>query len=593
MYFLPILFGILIRILLIPIPGFKADIAFWKGWGLAAADKGIIWLVKNTNYNYPPGFAYVLTLINKAYAVFKNPYLIAEYWHEGNLFYLFLVKIITIVADLGIVMLLIKMSELIGRTLKIKESVAKKIGYIWAILYFLNLAALFDGVHWGQVDQFGLFLFLLSLYFLLKEKVIVASVIFTISFLMKFQNIIFIPLFYLFIYKRYSIRKTADAILAAAIAFFIVISPFWFHKEIADLIRLFSINADWFPWYSLNAFNIWWVAAGLDGMKVVDKTLVWGVISAKQMGFYLFSFSYLIAVIMILSAKKEDLLRKFLLGLTFVIFAFFHLRTQSHERYLFHILGFFPLISLTLTKDKLNLKDLVFYIFFSFIFFSNMYLGMFFNYSDQVVWLFSQSVTRAFTFYLSIMQITLFVYFVWEYMIRELTNQIYYIAGSFVLFTGFLLFMNMPYYLGKPISLTMINPIDSRQDYLSPVINKTVDSNRGVFFWNRLSDNYFFYKNGIGSHADSEITYSLKRKFSRIKSDFGLDTEAAEQAKVLYVVEADGREIFRSKEKGRFDTPSSLDLNIKGVDKLVLKIKKSGESNYGAHADWLNPVLIR
>lgn len=593
MYLLSIIFGILIRFLLIPVAGFKADIAFWKGWGLAAADKGIIWLVKNTNFNYPPGFAYILMLINKTYAFFKNPYVISDYWHEGNLLYLFLVKIITIVADIGIVILLVKMSELIGKMLKIKEGVARKIGYIWAILYFLNPASIFDGVHWGQVDQFGLFLFLLSLYFLLKEKIVVASIIFTISFLMKFQNIIFIPLFFLFIYKKYSLRKTADAVLAAAIVFFIVIFPFWFHKEIADLIRLFTINADWFPWYSLNAFNIWWIAAGGDGMKVVDKTLVWGVISAKQMGFYLFSFSYLVAVIMILSAKKEDLLRKFLLGLAFIVFAFFHFRTQSHERYLFHILGFFPLISMTLTKDKLNLKDLVFYLFFSLIFFINMYIGMFFNYSDQVIWPFSHSATRVFTLYLSIMQITLFLYFIWEYMVKELTNQVYYIGVFFLLFIGFLFFKNTPYYLGKPISLTMITPIDSRQDYLSPVMNKSVDSGRGVFFWNRLSDNYYFYKNGIGSHAASEITYSLKGKFSRIKSDFGLDTEAVEQAKVFFIVEADGREIFRSKEKGRFDIPSSLDLNIKGVDKLVLKIKKSGDSNYGAHADWLNPVVIR
>ena len=74
MYSLLLFLGFVVRLLLVPVSGFKADIAFWKGWGLAVADKGIIWLVNNTNYNYPPGFAYILDLIGKIYKLFANPY---------------------------------------------------------------------------------------------------------------------------------------------------------------------------------------------------------------------------------------------------------------------------------------------------------------------------------------------------------------------------------------------------------------------------------------------------------------------------------------------------------------------------------------
>lgn len=593
MFYFSLIFGLIIRFIFIPVAGFKADIAFWKGWGLAIADKGIIWLVKNTNYNYPPGFAYILWVINKIYALLQNPYSISSYWNENNLLYLFLIKLITIAADLGIVYLLLKIFILLGKKLNIKESVARKIGYFWGAVYFLNPAVIFDGVYWGQIDQFGLFLFLLSLYFLFKDRVVISAVIFTISFLMKFQNIIFIPLFFLYIFRNYSFKQMIEAFFASILTFLIVISPFWFNREIADLVRLLTINSDWFPWYSLNAFNIWWIASGLQGMKVVDKTLVFAILNAKQVGLLFFSFFYFVACVSLFFSKKEDILKKFILSLTLVVFSFFHLLTQSHERYLFHVLGFFPLVSFLLSRGKFSLKDAIFYMLFSIFFFLNMYFGMFFNYKDQVIWPFSQGTTLALSLYLSILQIGIFAYFIFSYILNELRKEWLYLAGFALIIVTLALVINLPYFFNKPISLTKISPIYQRQDYLSPIYNKTVESNRGVFFWNRLSVNYFFYKKGIGSHADSDIIYSLKGKFSRFKSDFGLDTEADVSAKVYFSVFADGREIYRSQKKGRFDPPSSLNLDIRGVDVLTLSIRKAGESNFGAHADWLEPEIVR
>ena len=213
MYFLLLFLGFVIRLLLIPVPGFKADIAFWKGWGLAVADKGIIWLVNNTNYNYPPGFAYILDLINKIYKLFADPYNVSQYWMDNNFLYLFLFKIIIIVSDIGIVYLIIKISQ------KLKM----KWGWLLAVIYFLNPAVIFDGVIWGQVDQFGLFLFLAAIYFFIDEKPILASIIFTIAWLMKFQNIIFIPIFYLFIYRKYSFNDLIKSLSVSLLTFAIII----------------------------------------------------------------------------------------------------------------------------------------------------------------------------------------------------------------------------------------------------------------------------------------------------------------------------------------------------------------------------------
>src|SRR3989339_254646 len=399
MYFLLLLFGFVVRLLLIPVPGFKADMAFWKGWGLAVADKGIIWLVNNTNYNYPPGFAYVLDLIGKIYKLFADPYNISQYWLDNNLLYLFLLKLLIIASDIGIVFLIIKISE----KLKVKW------GKLLAVIFFLNPAVLFDGVIWGQVDQFGLFLFLGAIYFFVDEKPKLASIIFTVAWLMKWQNIIFIPIFYLFIYRKYSLNDLIKSLSVSLGTFAIIIFPFWLHREMASLLNLFTINSNWFPWYSLNAFNGWWLAAGLEGMKISDKTLVLGIINAKQFGLLLFSLFYFIAALNIFLAKKEETLKQFVLSSALVILSFFHLLTQSHERYLFHLLGFVILFYFFKIEKKIT-HVIGLSIVVTLGIFLNMYVGMAFNYPDQVYWPFSTEIARSFTLFISILQIIVFIY---------------------------------------------------------------------------------------------------------------------------------------------------------------------------------------
>ena len=638
MFQILIFLGIVVRFLLIGVPGFKADVAFWKGWGLAVADKGVLWLVNNTNYNYPPGFAYVLWLVNKIYALLADPYNINQYWLDNNYLYLFLIKIITILADLGIVWVIIKIYQ--NYKLQITNSKfqtnpklqipnskqiqnpndknSKKenvlglknlnlrfiwnlgfstwnfnLGHLLALFYFLNPVAIFDGVIWGQVDQYGLFLFMVSLYLLIIDRPNWATAVFVVSFLMKFQNIIFIPLFYLYLYKRYSFTGLIKSAQISLAVFALVTFPFWWFRQMAGLIRLFTINANWFPWLSLNAFNLWWLVAKGEGLRLSDKNLVLGIMDAKQIGLLLFSFFYLVSALRVALAKKERLFREFVLALVLAVFAFFHLLTQSHERYLYHLLGLVPLLYLV-RKEKNFGRLMVFLMLLSLGMFFNMYLSAAMNYPDQVYWPFTDNLTRSVSFYISYYQIGLFIYFIRRYLLTgwERLGKLGVVVGLMAL-TVVIVFKNLPYLLGQPVSLTKLTPIDWRQDYLEPMTNMTVESARGVFYWNRLSNNYYFYKKGIGSHANSEISYGLGGRFSRLRTDFGIDTEGDAGAKAVFIIEGDGREIYKSKVLGRFDLPGQADVSIKGVNILTLKINTGGESNFGVHADWLEPVVIR
>ena len=582
MYFLLLLFGFVVRLLLIPVPGFKADMAFWKGWGLAVADKGIIWLVNNTNYNYPPGFAYILDLIGKIYKLFADPYDVNQYWMDTNLLYLFLFKLLIIASDIGIVFLIIKISE------KLKM----KWGKLLAVMFFLNPAVLFDGVIWGQVDQFGLFLFLGAIYFFIDEKPLLASVIFTMAWLMKWQNILFIPIFYLFIYRRYSFDVLIRSVAVSLVTFVIVTFPFWINREMASLFNLFTVNSNWFPWYSLNAFNGWWIASGLNGMGISDKTLVLGTINAKQLGLLLFCLFYFIASLNIFLAKKEEALKQFVLSSALVVLSFFHLLTQSHERYLFHLLGFVILFYYFKIEKKL-INILGFLLVVTFGIFFNMYISMGLNYPDQAYLPFSSELIRSFTLFISIFQIAIFIFFFIRYFTSFIKKNYFMAIIAVFVVIGILLMIDINYFLRKPISLTKITPIESQQDYLKPIINMTVESARGVKYWNRLSNNYYFYNQGIGAHANSIISYALRGKFSKIVTDFGIDIEGSDQNKARFIIIGDGRELYKSKPKGKYDLPESVTINIKEINKLSLIILKEGESNNGLHADWLNPILIR
>lgn len=582
-FILFIVLGLFIRLLFIPHTGFEADMAYWKGWGLAALDKGPIWLVNNTNYNYPPAFIYVLQAINFVYALIQSPYN-TSYWANTNILYLLLVKAITIVADIGVTLLIAQFGAKCGK---------RRWGMLFAIVYLLSPVSIFDGSIWGQVDQFGLFFFLGAMYLLLLEKPFSASIVFTLSFLLKFQNIMFIPLFFVYMYKRYEIKGMARSLFVSLAVFVLITLPFIVGYEMDAVINLLIVNADWFPHMSLNAFNPWWLYSGLSGLDMSDKHLVFGITNAKQFGLYMFIILYAFATIIVFFSKKQDLLRRFILAQALVVFGFFHLLTESHERYLYHLMGLVPLVAFFQTQSRRILLTFVYYLLFILSFFLNMYIAFQFFY-QSVWWPFDKSFSLLVSFFVSWANIVLFGAFVLIYSRKYIVRYALFLSVVIACVIGVIAVQNMPYIAKKPIALSTLKPIQQTQQYAKPVFDMTVNSHFGWKKWNRLSVNYFYYDKGIGSHANSAITYSVKGKFQTLKTDYGIDTEGGPEAEVLFIVEGDGKELFRSKPMGRFDMPKTAMLDIAGVDMLVLKIKtEKGKSINGAHADWLDPVLLR
>jgi hypothetical protein len=54
------------------------------------------------------------------------------------------------------------------------------------------------------------------------------------------------------------------------------------------------------------------------------------------------------------------------------------------------------------------------------------------------------------------------------------------------------------------------------------------------------------YSTGIGTHADSTITYQLGGKYSTFNSDIGIDDEVAGLGSVIFQVLGDGKTLYTS-----------------------------------------------
>ena len=337
--------------------------AYWKFWGLAAADKGVIWLAQNTNYNYPAGFAYLLWLIGKVYRLLGNPENFDQFWSSANYLFLFLAKLPSILADLGVTYIIYQFT--LQAT---KKSNQLAIGL--SAIYLFHPVVLMDGVWWGQVDSLLMFFLIAGLYFLFREKPLWATVMIIMGFLMKFQIMIVLPLYFVYLWRKYSWRELGKNLLAAAGIFALGNLQFILTGNIPTVVSLITRNADWFPVLSLRAFNFWWLYSKGQGLVVSDKILVIAGLNAKTVGLILFSLAYGLACLLILIKPNR---KNLILSLIMAFFSFYIFPTQSHDRYLFpalilllillpekKYLIFFGLLSIT-TLFNLNISILAEY----------------------------------------------------------------------------------------------------------------------------------------------------------------------------------------------------------------------------------------
>ena len=101
------------------------------------------------------------------------------------------------------------------------------------------------------------------------------------------------------------------------------------------------------------------------------------------------------------------------------------------------------------------------------------------------------------------------------------------------------------------------------------------------------------YAKGIGTHADSTITYNLAGKYTTFISDIGIDDEVNGQGSVIFQVIGDGKVLFNSGAVTGTSPVMGINLNVAGVQQLQLVVTTATPGNIDYdHADWAGTRLL-
>jgi alpha-galactosidase len=102
------------------------------------------------------------------------------------------------------------------------------------------------------------------------------------------------------------------------------------------------------------------------------------------------------------------------------------------------------------------------------------------------------------------------------------------------------------------------------------------------------------FENGFGTHADSEILVKLNAPGKRFTALAGIDDNSmtrTKQNKMIFSIEIDNREIWKSSSVGVADEPTQVDVDLNGAGEFILKIREvNNDLNY-AHVNWVEPKV--
>lgn len=98
------------------------------------------------------------------------------------------------------------------------------------------------------------------------------------------------------------------------------------------------------------------------------------------------------------------------------------------------------------------------------------------------------------------------------------------------------------------------------------------------------------FARGIHAHAPSRYDYDLGGKWKRLRGKAGLAD--GNDGSVVFVIEGDGRELWRSKRIADSSLPA-FDVDVSDVQQLSLRVEDAGNGNRSDWGVWVEPKLER
>lgn len=548
--------------------GYGADLGYWEGWTKQLATNGYF----NFDGNYPPVYIHWLYAVGKLF--------LWQQWQiEPNDLAKFFWQIPVIISHLALVVLAYKLSS-------------SKSQPTTLLLWFtaLNPAILFNGPIWGQVDLLPPVIAIAGIICHFSRSTAVFSIpLFVISLLTKFQMIGFAPVFGILFFDNW--RAHIKGIALSIICIIIAFSPFIaVHYHTAAFKQAYINTLGQYPVITMNAANFWNYFVGnntpdnITLLPQIHPFFPKSLTQPKYLGMLIFSAISLSVFILglnkVISANKRFNLEDALFLSVVCALSFFTFLPAMHERYMF------PAVIAALLYSAYSGKGYLYTIAFSLICFANMAIISAINGSDLWAGLSIAVIVLTFIAILEMMAGKAISSTIVEFIYKCCATPV-----RFLLFSAFCITLQSCYLIDRhslhklPISkdavlLTNIPVTTATQDYSTLHINKSVDGNT-------LSVGNRKYANGLGTHANSIVEYTIPKNVTRFSTYYGLDDEVG-RAEVTFELLVDGRSVWISPTIYGNEKALKTSIDITNAKTLTLKVNSMGETNWD-HVDWVYP----
>lgn len=119
------------------------------------------------------------------------------------------------------------------------------------------------------------------------------------------------------------------------------------------------------------------------------------------------------------------------------------------------------------------------------------------------------------------------------------------------------------------------------QDWGTPQINKSV-------VWTPLTVNGVVYERGIGAHSIGRMLFDLDGKALSISGLAGADDNNLYAGKFQFKIIGDRKELWKSGVVRKGDPIQEFNVDLSGIDKVLLLVEECGDGIMYDHADWIN-----
>jgi len=545
---------------------FAGDQGYWANWVQQLARNGL----ENFNGNYPPLYVFWLWVVSQFYHLFDIPI------EKGTLLKFFCLWPVYF-AHVGLVDFA---SRLVAKfRLDVRDA------HIALAFVSLNPALLLDGPIWGQVDLFPCMFGIAALYCInFRSKIKYASMFFALALLAKFQMILLLPVFGGMFLRRYKTSWRGLPLMAVAVV--LVLLPFALAGNLSGMLaHAYLDTTEQYPYATYNAANLWMFLVGNTSR---DALPLFGL-SGNGLTFLLapawvgkILFVIVSAYILKCALFAKSLRRTFELA-SWNAFAFFLLLPGMHERYLIYAVPFVCVWMFLNMRKAWIWCTLVTAV-------CAMNISMINGFKGADLWFWVSGIAVV-GFVAAV--VNNFAPRAFPLLLEKLKQIPFPHCTPYIVMGALLLPMLASEISGlMPVSVTLsknqffltdLNIDHYTQQYGTPKKNRSVDGNT-------LTVKGQQFENGFGTHAASELYFTLPANADSLEFMVSIDDESGGGGSVKFSVCTPSATLWESGMVYGNKGAQRGKVSVNGHSVIYLKADPDGDNSYD-HADWLNVVV--